>query len=160
MIKPFIALFVFQVLVFTAIVLFVTYSLNNPTPSVFSASVVKADPYTICVRDGDVLQYTIGVSYPDATQDNVVVILFFKNLFIERGEKAALVGQVKNNVDHVVRASPWMATIPAKLDIKAMLVQPYDWPDGDYILRDSAVNIGAREGTSSYDVYFTNQCEK
>jgi hypothetical protein len=123
-------------------------------PPIYADPLILAKPYEICVRDGDVLSYTVRVIYDDVSPDKPAIGVFYKNLFYE----GRLVGVVSNNIDYVVRSSPSDLTLLTEVDLGNNLVQPWDWPDGDYVFRDAVVNVGPGDGSSSYDVLFENRC--
>lgn len=128
-------------------------------PPLFPTQSLKAVPYTLCILDGDILHYTIEVEYKTATPDSPIIPVFYKNLFYRDGEKLLPVGTVENNFDFIVRVESQRLTIPVDVDLLVRLsVEGFEWPNGVYVFRDAAVNVGPENGASSYDVHFENVC--
>ncbi len=145
---------------------FVLYSevvLNYLTPSIsYPQKAILANPYTICIEEGDRLVYDLEVRYGGfVSQDNPTIVKFYKNLFYKINDKYIPIATVKSGLNHIIRQEPVILNITPSVDIRANTDVPddYEWREGQYIFRDAAKNLSPGDGVDAYSVYFENKCD-
>ena len=138
-----------------------TYLLIVEKPPIFPVSELKANPYTICVLDGDLLVYDVLVQYPKVDKSTPMIIFFYKNIFIKATDKWVPVSTVSNvgGLEYVIRTDASNVHIPVQIDLKTRTENGnFNWRDGEYFLREAVINQGPTNGASTYNVYFVNDC--